>query len=130
LAGLISVIEDYVARTEVLNEIVFNVQDCLSAEGVPFCAFNSGRDVWVDVGQKASALQSLQEMLSLTPAQSLHIGDQMTMAGNDFKTRDSACTLWVSSPRETQYLLELMFDRRENPSPAPAASAKKRKLLD
>ena len=33
-------------RREVLDEIAFATQDCLSHSEIPFCAFNSGKDVY------------------------------------------------------------------------------------
>ncbi|CAG8568517.1 4547_t:CDS:10 [Acaulospora morrowiae] len=43
---------------------------------LPFCAFNGGRDVWVDIGNKLIGVQILQKYLGATPEETLHVGDQ------------------------------------------------------
>jgi IMP and pyridine-specific 5'-nucleotidase len=53
----------------------------------PFCAFNGGSDVWVDVSNKRIGVQVLQSFLGIEPSQSLHIGDQFLNTGNDFGAR-------------------------------------------
>lgn len=59
-------------RTEILEEFVARVREAVAQVGeqfaqdserreppwhIPYCAFNGGSDVWVDVGNKAMALQ-------------------------------------------------------------------------
>lgn len=44
---------------EVLEEIVITVQAQLVDAPLPFCAFNGGSDVFVDVGTKSLGLESL-----------------------------------------------------------------------
>lgn len=87
---------------------------------IKVCAFNGGSDVWVDIGDKALGVESLQkyichdETLDVCPigkAESLHIGDQFASLGaNDFKARLSACTVWIASPRETVAILDDLID--------------------
>lgn len=85
---------------------------------VKVCAFNGGADVWVDIGDKALGVEALQLYLYKTcgglhgkilKSSSLHIGDQFASVGaNDFKARLSACTVWITSPRETREILQDM----------------------
>ena len=60
-----------------------------SAERVPFCAFNGGRDAWVDVGNKDIGVQAMQSFLKIkSRANCLHVGDQLNSSiGNDFAAR-------------------------------------------
>jgi IMP and pyridine-specific 5'-nucleotidase len=51
-------------------------QDAL--EQIPFCAFNGGNDVWVDIGNKLIGVQVLLTWLGMKPAETLHVGDQVT----------------------------------------------------
>jgi len=111
--GLISASSNYVPRDEVLNELVFGTQEELSkASTVPFCAFNSGKDVWVDVGTKTIGVESLQQYINVSPISTLHVGDQMGQTGNDVRTRYACPTLWVASPKETNHLLKLVLRDR------------------
>lgn len=84
-------------------------------DDIEVCAFNGGSDVWVDIGDKALGVESLQKYLCsddnkscpITKAESLHIGDQFASIGaNDFKARLAACTAWIASPRETVAILD------------------------
>lgn len=54
---------------EVLEEIVFTIQAQLVDSPLPFCAFNGGADVFVDVGNKSLGLESLMQYLNLKPSQ-------------------------------------------------------------
>ena len=54
---------------EVLEEIVFTVQAQLIETPLPFCAFNGGADVFVDVGNKSLGLEALMNYLNLRPPQ-------------------------------------------------------------
>ncbi len=97
---------------EQLEEVVLSVQKRVerldAAQRVQFCAFNGGRDVWVDVGDKKLGVQSLQKYLGGIPGRlTLHVGDQFaTLGANDFKARLAACTVWIASPQETVVVLE------------------------
>ncbi|KAI3404683.1 ISN1 [Candida oxycetoniae] len=87
-----------------------------SLSDIKVCAFNGGSDVWVDIGDKALGVESLQKYLcqnethDLCPirkSESLHVGDQFASLGaNDFKARLSACTVWIANPRETVAILD------------------------
>ena len=82
---------------------------------MPFCTFNGGRDVFVDVGSKDLGIASLQALVGARPQSTLHIGDQFTLTGNDLLARRACGTLWVDSPEETSILLSYMIrlQRRE-----------------
>lgn len=54
---------------EVLEEIVITVQAQLVDVPLPFCAFNGGADVFVDVGNKSLGLEALMHYLGLHPHQ-------------------------------------------------------------
>ena len=77
---------------EQLEEAVLVVQQvveqCEAArEGLPFCAFNGGNDVFVDIGDKSWGVRALQKWFGgVGEAETLHVGDQFLSAGaNDFK---------------------------------------------
>jgi len=83
---------------------------------VPFCAFNGGRDVFVDIGDKSWGVSVCQKWFGgSSPAdegmikgdQTLHVGDQFLSAGaNDFKARSVGTTAWIANPAETVELLD------------------------
>ncbi|KAI0542661.1 IMP-specific 5-nucleotidase [Xylaria digitata] len=87
---------------------------------VPFCSFNGGRDVFVDIGDKSWGVAVCQEWFgkknghrstSIRPEETLHVGDQFLSAGsNDFKARSVATTAWIASPTETVDLLDELAD--------------------
>jgi IMP and pyridine-specific 5'-nucleotidase len=68
-------------KKEALDEVVMRVMDVLHKVNppitLPYCAFNGGRDCWVDIGNKGVAVRVLQSLLSLAPHQCLHVGDQV-----------------------------------------------------
>jgi IMP and pyridine-specific 5'-nucleotidase len=112
--GLIPTGEGAIVR-EQLDECVLATQQRILKQQrrdteslLPFCAFNGGSDVWVDIGNKLIGVQVLQTFLGATPSTTLHVGDQFLSTGNDFATRSACCTLWIVSPQETsQALVEL-----------------------
>jgi len=57
---------------------VHRARAALVASGtqLPFCAFNGGRDAWVDVGNKRIGVEAMQIFLGLPPHKCLHVGDQ------------------------------------------------------
>ena len=79
---------------EQLEEAVLAVQRTLEMTEVgkrlPFCAFNGGNDVFVDIGDKRLGVLCCQTFFgNVTGEQTLHIGDQFLSAGhNDFKVCD------------------------------------------
>lgn len=89
----------------------------ISRRRVPFCAFNGGRDVFVDIGDKSWGVTVCQQWFGAGPGQSirgentLHVGDQFLSAGaNDFKARSVGTTAWIASPAETVELLDELAD--------------------
>eukprot|EP00980_Cylindrotheca_fusiformis_P012632 scaffold3084_cov144-Cylindrotheca_fusiformis.AAC.80 len=97
---------------EALDETVLRCQSTLSmmnqGSGIklPFCAFNGGRDVWVDVGNKKVGVQTLGSYLGVEASSILHIGDQFLNTGNDYAARDICPCIWITSPDETTYILK------------------------
>lgn len=93
---------------EVLEDLAIVVQTRLESD-LPFCAFNGGNDVFVDVGNKLLGLQALMNYLNFSPEQVLHVGDRFTDSGNDSATRDCCPILWVANPEETYFFIHLML---------------------
>ncbi|TPX37804.1 hypothetical protein SeMB42_g02723 [Synchytrium endobioticum] len=81
-------------------------EPAIGDEILPFCAFNGGSDVWVDVGNKLVGVHLLQQHLGAGGHETLHIGDQFLSTGNDLSTRNACCTSWITSPQETAELLQ------------------------
>lgn len=133
--GIIPIDPNLRIPRESLEETVLVVQKTLelSVGGrdfdnkvVPFCAFNGGRDVFVDIGDKSWGVSVCQKwfgggsgssngnnigqdnnICSIKPEQTLHVGDQFLSAGsNDFKARSVSTTAWIASPAETVELLD------------------------
>ncbi|KAL2758337.1 hypothetical protein ACRALDRAFT_2133209 [Sodiomyces alcalophilus JCM 7366] len=119
---------------ESLEETVLVVQRILelSALGeraertIPFCAFNGGRDVFVDIGDKSWGVTVCQKWFAMRDGDpdgmirgenTLHVGDQFLSAGsNDFKARSVGTTAWIASPAETVELLDelvMLMDREK-----------------
>ncbi|KAJ5618540.1 IMP-specific 5-nucleotidase [Penicillium herquei] len=97
---------------EQLEETVLVVQNTVERSIVgsrlPFCAFNGGNDVFVDIGDKSWGVRVCQQYFGgIDPSKTLHIGDQFLSAGaNDFKARLASTTAWIASPSETVDLLD------------------------
>lgn len=78
---------------EQLEETVLVVQRVLemsdAGKRIPFCAFNGGNDIFVDIGDKSWGVKACQRYFGgIDGSRSLHIGDQFLSAGaNDFKVR-------------------------------------------
>ncbi|KAL8809104.1 MAG: hypothetical protein Q9223_007960, partial [Gallowayella weberi] len=76
---------------EQLEETVLVTQQVLDlstpGKKIPFCAFNGGNDVFVDIGDKSWGVLSCQRYLGgIDGSKTLHVGDQFLSAGaNDFK---------------------------------------------
>lgn len=60
---------------EVLEELAITVQQQLVDAPLPFCAFNGGGDVFVDVGNKSLGLEALMQYLKFNPSQVLTLND-------------------------------------------------------
>lgn len=115
---------------EQLEETVLVTQKVLETSEVgrtiPFCAFNGGNDVFVDLGDKSYGVAGVQhyfakrdgaagrDVLSsghIPGARTLHVGDQFLSAGaNDFKARLACTTAWIASPTETVALLDEVIE--------------------
>ena len=108
-------------RREILDEAVLRAQEALkkhklaSENKIPYCAFNGGSDVWVDVGNKEVGVTGLQQLLDVKPESSLHIGDQFLQGGNDLAARGASCCLWITDPNETKAILTDILDVIEKP---------------
>ena len=104
---------------EQLEETVLVVQQVVesSLEGgasqvdIPFTVFNGGADVFMDIGDKSLGVQACQKWFGgISPAGTLHVGDQfLSGGGNDFKARSACCCAWIASPTETVALLDEMI---------------------
>ena len=94
---------------ENLEELSIGAMIELSDAEVPYCAFNGGNDVFVDVGNKNIGLTTLMNYLGFDGAQTLHVGDRFTSTGNDSRVRDACSILWVASPDETTFFMRLLY---------------------
>jgi IMP and pyridine-specific 5'-nucleotidase len=94
---------------EVLEEMALTVQVQLLHSGLPFCAFNGGNDVFVDVGNKSVGLRALMRFLNTKCCETLHVGDRFTVSGNDMATRSQCSILWVANPEETAFFARLLL---------------------
>ncbi len=109
--GLIPLSKDSIPR-EALDETVLTAQEKLqehSDVNLPFCAFNGGSDVWVDVGNKRVGVHILSAYLGMPKDETLHVGDQFLSTGNDFAARDICPCIWITSPCETTYVLKTIL---------------------
>ena len=97
---------------EQLEETVLVTQQVIemspAARKLPFCAFNGGNDVFVDIGDKGWGVLACQRYLGgIEGSRTLHVGDQFLSAGaNDFKARSACTTAWIANPGETVQLLD------------------------
>jgi len=86
-------------KREALDEIVLRIMDALRQKGdaidLPFCAFNGGRDAWVDCGDKSIGVAALQAWLGVECCDTIHVGDQFLNVGNDIKARERCPCLWI-----------------------------------
>lgn len=100
---------------EALDETVLRCQIRLSmmnngtGPNMPFCAFNGGKDVWVDAGNKRVAVKILGSYLGVEEYRTLHIGDQFLNTGNDYAARAVCPCIWITSPDETTYILKTIL---------------------
>ena len=99
---------------ETLEDLALRLQDELArATDMPFCAFNGGNDVFVDVGNKSLGLQALQRYLGVAPNQVVHCGDRFTVTGNDNNVRGCCSILWVANPDETAFMIGILLDEMQ-----------------
>jgi IMP and pyridine-specific 5'-nucleotidase len=122
--GIIPAVPGTRFARESLEETVLVVQKKLEMSEVgrrlPFCAFNGGNDVFVDIGDKSWGVMICQNYFGSAKSEdekhpeaairgdrTLHVGDQFLSAGsNDFKARVVGTTAWIASPTETVELLD------------------------
>ncbi|KAL2038790.1 hypothetical protein N7G274_008548 [Stereocaulon virgatum] len=110
--GIIPIDGAHKLTREQLEETVLVTQQVVemspAAKFVPFCAFNGGNDIFVDIGDKGWGVLACQRYLGgIEGGKTLHIGDQFLSAGaNDFKARLACTTAWIASPTETVELLD------------------------
>ncbi|CRG95946.1 IMP-specific 5'-nucleotidase, putative [Plasmodium gallinaceum] len=104
--------KNYMIKYEVLEEAVIRIKKEIIKKKItaPYCAFNGGQDLWVDIGNKAEGLLILQKLLKIEKKKCCHIGDQFLHSGNDFPTRFCSLTLWVSNPQETKACLKSIMN--------------------
>lgn len=97
-------------KREALDELVLRVMESIRTAqppiDLPFCVFNGGRDAWLDVGNKKIGVEALQSFLGLNNHNCLHVGDQFLNTGNDLAARETCPCIWITSPRETEKILE------------------------
>lgn len=110
---------------ESLEETVLIVQKMLEmsqvGQALPFCAFNGGNDVFVDIGDKSWGVLVCQKFFGdimgnkIEGQRTLHVGDQFLSANgaNDFRARKVGTTAWVASPTETVELLDELKEFQE-----------------
>lgn len=106
--GLVPLMNELIPR-EALDETILRVQSQLRSRPditLPFCAFNGGRDAWLDCGNKRVGVEVLQTYLGVPAESTLHIGDQFLNTGNDFAAREICPCVWITSPEETTYILK------------------------
>lgn len=121
--GIIPLEPGFKFEREQLEEAVLVAQKTLELSEVgrrlPFCAFNGGNDVFVDIGDKRLGVLCCQRFFGgVGGSETLHIGDQFLSAGhNDFKARMAGTTVWVASPAETVSSLDELMGLLENGMP-------------
>mmetsp|Transcript_15734 Transcript_15734/g.43402 ORF Transcript_15734/g.43402 Transcript_15734/m.43402 type:complete len:515 (-) Transcript_15734:889-2433(-) len=104
---------------ETLDEMVLCVEEQICGmndslgPGLPYSAYNSGSEVWVNVGNKRVGVQILQSYLGVQASESLHVGDQFVnekaTVGNAYFARTATPCIWVISPKETEYSLKTIL---------------------
>ncbi|KUI72978.1 IMP-specific 5'-nucleotidase 1 [Cytospora mali] len=115
-------------ETVLVTQKILELSSAGRAKRVPFCAFNGGRDVFVDIGDKSWGVTVCQkyfekqsrasghghghgQVFEIGPENTLHVGDQFLSAGaNDFRARSVGTTAWIASPEETVELLDELAD--------------------
>ncbi|KAH0262569.1 IMP-specific 5'-nucleotidase-like protein 1, partial [Aureobasidium melanogenum] len=118
-------IEGFKLSREQLEETVLVCQKTLEMTPVgkrlPFCAFNGGSDVFIDIGDKSWGVLSCQRYFGgIEGNKSLHVGDQfLSIGANDFKARLACTTAWIASPAETVALLDEISQLSTAPDSLP-----------
>lgn len=99
-----------VTTYEYLEELAITVQTQMMDAPLPYCAFNGGNDVFVDIGNKSLGLEALMNYLGLQPSAALHVGDRFTESGNDKAARDIVPIIWAANPNETLFFISLLLE--------------------
>ena len=76
-------------KREALDETAIAASAALRNAQVqmPFCAFNGGNDVFVDIGNKSIGIRGLFKLTGVSSQHCLHVGDQFLTQGNDIACR-------------------------------------------
>ncbi|KAJ3354192.1 IMP 5'-nucleotidase [Allomyces javanicus] len=120
--GIVSTASGTRIQREQLDECALSLQHGLNLYQqtadvhVPYCAFNGGSDVWVDIGNKQIGVMMVAHAVGVARGASIvHVGDQFLSTGNDYAARRGCPTLWITSPVETAAaLVELVGEMRAN----------------
>ncbi|KAF1788756.1 HAD-like domain [Phytophthora cactorum] len=91
---------------ENLEEISLTLQHELRHFQVPFCAFNGGNDVWVDIGHKALGILALQKYVFRFLPEELRDSEELR---NIQGQEDAATTIWISNPQETVHIMTILL---------------------
>lgn len=86
---------------EALEDIALTVQAELADSEIPFCCFNGGNDVFVDIGNKNLGISALMSFVGTSAHETLFVGDRFTVTGNDSNVKGCCPILWVANPEET-----------------------------
>ena len=118
--GIIPTVDRKFTREQLEETVLVTSQLIESSpvgQTIPFCAFNGGNDVFVDIGDKSWGVRACQRFLGgIDGAHTLHVGDQFLSAGaNDFKARIACTTAWIASPEETASLLDELHEHMAPP---------------
>lgn len=108
----VGIVPQKVTMFEALEDIALTVQAELADSSIPFCCFNGGNDVFVDIGNKNLGISALMSYMAATPAETLFVGDRFTVTGNDSNVKGCCPILWVANPEETGFFLNICLDRR------------------
>ena len=91
-----------------------NKHSARKKHALPFVAFSSSHDVFVDIGNKAIGIRLLAQYLDVRVGEdgfveeACHFGDGFGKAGNDVKAEEACTCLRVKNPGETRHLLTLL----------------------
>ena len=97
---------------EVLEELAITVQQQLVDAPLPFCAFNGGGDVFVDVGNKSLGLEALMQYLKFNPSQvcSVAVLEGCHATFTTFSTLSCSPEIFTSRPAVISVLMQTSTD--------------------
>ena len=98
--GIIPKVPGHRLKREALDETAYAVSSALKKQflNVPFCSFNGGNDVFVDIGDKSIGIRGLLKLTGIAKEHCLHVGDQFFSHGNDY-----ACRLVLRSTKKIRF---------------------------